>query len=412
MRILMLTQFYPPIIGGEERQVKNLSVKLCENKHDVSVATIWQKGAPRFELDKGVRVYRLNSTLQRASFLFKDKHRAGAPPFPDPELTWRLWQIVKREQPHIVHAHNWMIYSFLPIKRWSKAKLVLSLHDKSFNCSVKNRINQETLCYSPPSKKCIECASRRYGSFKGTLVVGSHLLMGPLERAAVDMFVADNHCYAEDNGLIAKGLPLKVIQNFIPDDICMVVEDPHPHLTSKLPVGEFILFVGAFSRFKGVDTLIAAYREIKGAPPLVIIGYKTMDMPVLKAQLPESMTVLMDWPHEAVMVAWQRCLFGVVPSLYSDPIPTVALEGMASGKALVASRVDSLPNLVVDGKTGFVVDPGDPDKLRRAMERLINEAETRKRMGDEALRKVVGYQASKIVPQIEELYSDLLRSHP
>jgi Glycosyltransferase Family 4 len=46
MRILMLTQFYPPIIGGEERHVRNLSATLAELGHKVTVATLWVPGAP------------------------------------------------------------------------------------------------------------------------------------------------------------------------------------------------------------------------------------------------------------------------------------------------------------------------------------------------------------------------------
>ena len=57
MRILMLSQFYPPIIGGVEQHVRTLSVELVSRGHDVAVATLWHKGLAEFELDQGVRTH-------------------------------------------------------------------------------------------------------------------------------------------------------------------------------------------------------------------------------------------------------------------------------------------------------------------------------------------------------------------
>ena len=58
MRILMLSQFYDPIIGGEERIVQDLSVELARRGHDVAVATLWHEGTQDYEIDRGVRIFR------------------------------------------------------------------------------------------------------------------------------------------------------------------------------------------------------------------------------------------------------------------------------------------------------------------------------------------------------------------
>ena len=84
MRILMLTQFYAPIIGGEERLIQDLSLELARRGHSVSVATLGHSGAPEFEIDRDVRVYRIHSTMQRASWIFKEPGRHHAPPWSDP----------------------------------------------------------------------------------------------------------------------------------------------------------------------------------------------------------------------------------------------------------------------------------------------------------------------------------------
>src|SRR5438309_480166 len=84
MRILMLSQFYPPVIGGEEQAVQTLGAELVSRGHDVAVVTLWRQGLAEFELDRGMRVYRIRSSMLRMPGLFSDSGRPYAPPFPDP----------------------------------------------------------------------------------------------------------------------------------------------------------------------------------------------------------------------------------------------------------------------------------------------------------------------------------------
>src|SRR5690242_6875843 len=105
MRILMLSQSYPPVTGGIAVHVRTLSRELVSRGHDVAVATALHQDLAAFELDQGVRVYRIPSSMQRMPWLFKDSRRHFAPPFPDPESVLALRRIIKKEQPEIVHAH-------------------------------------------------------------------------------------------------------------------------------------------------------------------------------------------------------------------------------------------------------------------------------------------------------------------
>ena len=412
MRILMLTQFYPPIIGGEERHVKNLSAHLAARGHTVSVATILHKDMQPFEMDGSVRVHRIRSTMQRAKFLFSEDVRFHAPSFPDPELTSSLDDIIKQEKPDVIHAHNWLIYSFLPLKPHANAKLVLTVHDHSLICPKKKLIYGNAHCSGPGPIKCIGCAAEHYGLAKGAPVLLTNGIMQVWERKAVDMFVPVSTAVGEDNRLMkagrpAPGLPVRVIPNFVPDSVGQINPVPHPK-TAELPQGEFILFVGAFGRYKGVDVLVEAHKKLKNAPPLVIIGYKTQEYPVQTENFPPNVVVLQDWPHEAVMQAWSRCQFGVVPSVWSDPCPTTAMEGMACSKAIVASSMGGLTDIVTNEETGLLVPPSDVTALAAALQRLVDDPALRARMGAAGKRKLVQFQASTVVHQIETLYHELV----
>ncbi|HOJ20800.1 MAG TPA: glycosyltransferase, partial [Armatimonadota bacterium] len=70
----------------------------------------------------------------------------------------------------------------------------------------------------------------------------------------------------------------------------------------------------------------------------------------------------------------------VLPTL-GDTFAQVILEAMASGLPVVASRVGAIPELVVEGETGFLVPPGDADALAQAVNLLLDESGLRERMG-------------------------------
>jgi glycosyltransferase involved in cell wall biosynthesis len=403
MRILMLAQFYPPIIGGEERHVRNLSLALVNRNHSVSVATVWQHGLAEYEVDQGINVRRLHGTMQRYSFLFSDRKRKYAPPFPDPELVLGLRRIASEFNPDVVHAHNWLVHSYLPLKRPGGPRLVVTLHDMSLACVQKNAMRSGVLCTGPGMGKCLRCATAFYGPLKGGLTTVANWTFGAVERLAVDKFLAVSSAVAAGNGLADDGLPFEVVPNFVGDDVTVLSGgEPMPE---RLPREPYLLFVGDLRRFKGVQILLDAYARLRRAPPLVLIGRRCPDTP---HSLPANVFMLESWPHACVMYAWSRCLFGIAPSMLPDACPSVVIEAMAFGKPMVVSNLGGMPDLVEHNKTGLIVPPGDTQALTEAMRMLLENADMRTKMGSAALRKSNQFKASTVVPRIERIYQELL----
>lgn len=404
VKILMLTDFYPPLIGGVERYVRNLGIELTRRGHDVAVATLRQGDVPAYAEEGGVRVYRIPGAAQRAAALFSQGDRRFAPPLPDPEATRALRDILARERPRVVHAHNWMVHSFLPLKRWSRAKLVLTLHDYSLACAKKTLVYGDGLCSGPSAGKCLRCAAGHYGPAKGIPTFLANASMSCFELALVDKFTAISRAVACGNRL-RHDLEYEVIPTFVPDDVARWRSESDAYM-AQLPGEGYIMFAGALSAHKGIHVLLDAYRRLDSPPPLVLIGMPRADTPV---ELPPGVVLLENWPPGAVMQAWRRSIVGVVPSVWPEPFGMVAVEAMANGSPVLASNVGGLAEIVSDGETGLLVPPGDGEALSNALKRLLANPDLRERMGAAGPSRARQFQASAVVPRIERVYRNVVR---
>ena len=119
------------------------------------------------------------------------------------------------------------------------------------------------------------------------------------------------------------------------------------------------------------------YRNLHSAGPLVVIG----TAPGRDLRFDEGITVALDVDHDQVMGAWAHCTMGVVPSVWEEPWGQVAAEAGTLGKPVVASRVGGLKDVVIDGYTGLLVPPSDPDALRTAIDLLMASPDMRADMG-------------------------------
>src|SRR5205814_8825427 len=157
-------------------------------------------------------------------------------------------------------------------------RLVVTLHDYSVVCSKKSLLYRGAECSGPGFSKCLHCAGRNYGEARGTVItMGNWLMSGPFRRV-VDMFVPVSHAVARGNELAELDLPFEVVPNFVPDDILSRADAANASLAA-LPAAPFMLYVGTLSRHKGIYVLLDAYKQLKEAPPLVVIGRTDPEAP-------------------------------------------------------------------------------------------------------------------------------------
>ncbi|HVD37634.1 MAG TPA: glycosyltransferase family 4 protein [Solirubrobacterales bacterium] len=393
---MMLAQSFAPIVGGEERVVEDLSRELVARGHDVSIATLQQPGDLAPAEVAGARVHALRSTSYRVTHGHQDTERRHAPPAPDPETVLDLRRVLRRERPQIVHAHNWIVHSYLPLAREAQSALVLSLHDYGLICATKRLRRKDHVCSGPAPVKCQLCAGEHYGVTKGLVAAFGVRSSESRLRRNVDVFLPVSST-VEDLCRIREDEVSRVIPNFIGELPAPMPDDPR---LAQLPDGPFILFFGDATVDKGAWHLAEAYRKLSQPPPLVLVGRCYIE----ELRNRPGVFPTGAWPHRLAIEALRRSLFTVAPSLWPEPFGLVALEAAAAGKPIVASDIGGLRDIVVDGETGILVPPDDRPALVDGLTRLVGDAELRERMGVAASERAATFGAGAIVPRFEAAY--------
>jgi glycosyltransferase involved in cell wall biosynthesis len=414
MRILLLAQFFPPDIGGEERHVFNLANTLAGRGHEVAVATQRMVGVPDQEtLASGVRVRRFATVAMRLPGVYSTS-RTHHPPLPDPLGVRELARIARQERPQVVHAHNWIVNSAVALRRSSSAGrrfgLVLTLHDFSHVCATKRLMRMGSPCEGPAVARCLPCATAHYGPALGPLTASATALMRPWKNRAIDHVICVSSAVASGNH-IPPGPNTSVIPNFVPDEAVAgdAAKGQAEDIPPGLPKEEFLLFVGELSRDKGVPTLLRAYESLGGKrPPLLLVGRRMPDTPT---HLPDGAQMCAQWPHDHVMAAFRRCLFAVLPSICLDACPTTVLEAMASGRPVVATTTGGVVDMIMDGENGLLVPPGDESRLAETMVRLLNDPDLRVRLAAGARERAERFTASAVAERLEAVYAQVAPRH-
>lgn len=180
--------------------------------------------------------------------------------------------------------------------------------------------------------------------------------------------------------------------------------------------GKFVLgTVKAFEHKYGIEYLIRAFSELRGAGgdrelELHIYGdgslRGTLEKLVVNLGIESQTTFFGRIPNSLVPDAFRSMDLAVFPSVDdSESFGVAALEAQACGIPVVASNVGGLPETVVDGKTGIIVEPGNPTALANAIEELIHDDSRRMRMAELAREHVVcNYDLEACINVMEEQY--------
>jgi glycosyltransferase involved in cell wall biosynthesis len=403
VRLIELTDLYPPVIGGLERHVAMLSEGLAGRGHEVHVVTSAVPGAPAVERSAGVTVHRFPMLYQRlAPRLSEDAARPFHPPAPDPLFRRRLAEVAREVKPDVIHAHGWSVFSCLA-RAFPRAPVLMTAHDYGLACARMSLVHKSgTLCPGPSWRRCGPCAAAQYGLAKGNVLAAAslsslRLLKNVTTFTAVSPYVAER--LSPTIGRVT-GQPVHTLHSFVPDGL--YESGWQAQRPEFLPAHDgYLLYVGQLSEHKGVNVLIDAYRRLPSPPPLVLLGTPHPTSPA-PASLPAGVTMRTSVAHRSVVAAMVRAACVVVPSVWPDPLPMTVSEAQNCGVPVIASAVGGIPHQILDGQTGWLVPAADERALADRLAELLASGDRARAMGQAGRLQGQKFTAARGIPLFEE----------
>ncbi len=270
-------------------------------------------------------------------------------------------RLVATHRPDVVHVHN-SFPQLSPSLHWASAAagvpLVQTLHNFRLLCPQAMFLREGRVCEDCMNRlpwPAVRHACYRESRAQTAVLAGMLTLHRGLGTWAhkVSRYIALNEfCRRKfiEGGLPAERVVVK--PNFV--EAPLLVAQPRSGF----------LFVGRLSPEKGVAVLAQAWRRWNAEASLVVAGSGP------EAERLEGLCgarLLGVLPLTEVQALMQRATALVLPSLCYESFPRTLVEAMAAGLPLIASRIGALADLVTEGETGLLFEPGNADDLARVL---------------------------------------------
>lgn len=306
----------------------------------------------------------------------------------DLKAFWQIYQFLKNENPDLVHLHllKARFFGGLAAKLAGVPLVIETFHGHLF--------------------------SEYYGKLKTAAILAAERFLGwlimdrviAISEGQKEELMRYRICRPEKITIVPLGLDLS------PFVRCLNFKGD---LRKELGLSESTVLVGTVGRLvpiKGVDFLLNAVQKLAGSTGvdfcLLIIGDGVMRKDL------ESQVFALGIENRVRFLGWRfdlekiyADLDVVVLSSLNEGTPVSLIEAMAAGKAVVATKVGGVPDVVEDGVTGLLVPSKDPQGLADAIRGLLQDTDLRKCLGQKARTAVYPkYGVSRLVQDMKGFY--------
>ncbi len=351
--------------GGAENLLLDITRKLDKEKFNLLVCYIYGCGTLAEQIkETGTRVYDLSL-----------KGRI------DPLLPFRLFSLMRREKIRILHTH--LVHASIV------GRLVAKL------AGIRSITTTRHYAYYNKQKKLVNWIEGKTALLNDNFIAVS--------RAVKDHMVKRENYDPRE---------IEVIQNAVD----LTLFDSTTSKTRSNRDKRFLLgTVGRLHPSKGYDTLLRSLPQVMERFPqmkLMIAGNgeeeEHMRQLCHALKISERVMFLGRKKRSEIFDLLQEIDIFVLASNW-EGLPMAALEAMASGIAVVATKVGGLPEIVDEGKTGFLVPPAQPNALAEKINYLLRNREVCMEMGRKGREKIkVHFSIERMMTKLELLYQDLV----
>jgi glycosyltransferase involved in cell wall biosynthesis len=402
LKVLQINKFFF-LKGGAERYFFELSELLRSRGHEVVPFSMQhpENLASPFE-DSFVSHVALNGSGPMG-----EKVRAAFRVLYSLEASRKLAALIQKERPNLAHLHNiahQLSPSIIRVLKGAGLPVVQTLHDYKLACPAYLMIAKGKPCdacvpgkfYNVVLKRCTQDSLS--ASVVSCLEVYLHRLMRTYSK--VDAFLCPSMFM---KGVISRAgfseEKLFHVPNFLETD----------SYEPSFERSGYFVYVGRLSREKGLDVLLEAKRRVHKSE-LVVVGDGELREELEKhASNGGGVSFSGYLSKQKLAEVWKGAAFTVVPSVWYENFPYAVLESFAFGKPVIASRIGGMPELVVEGESGLLVEPGDPEELAEKIMYLSSRPDEVRRMGHAARTLLEQkYSAEKHYERVMDLYEKVL----
>ena len=290
------------------------------------------------------------------------------------EAKERMEQLIRDEKPDIAHIgllHRQITFSVVDILKKYNIPVIMTMHDLIFTCPCYTMLSHGKICkdclhgsiWNCVKKSCLKDSKAK--SLIG--VIETLFLKYRKYYDKIDLYIAE--CNKYKDLMVESGFTRsRIIQmtNFLP------INQEYKFNSNY---DDYILYFGRYSQEKGILTLLAAYQKMHCKNRLVIVGAGPLRDKIesyIRENHVENVELNGAIYGEKMEEIIEKSRVIVAPSEWYENCPYAIMQSMAKGKIVVASKIGGLPQLIENGVSGFLFEPGNVEDLAKKLNYVLS----------------------------------------
>lgn len=373
MKVLLINNFFS-LVGGVEVYISKLGGML--RKYGIEVGYFATDKQPYlvkgYKYSKYFPHYKDFNAIKLKEFIKNPSY------FYNVEAKEKLDEFLEIYKPDIAHINSISRHLSPSVIKSLKEKgipVIMTLHDGFFACPDTGLIKGNgDFCYKYPCAKgnVFHCILNKCneGSLIKSIVSSSEFFYRKIHRLydKIDLFIAPSRAI-KDLALYSGVNKQKIVllNNFIDEDLFTY----EPDYLSK----NYFLYAGRLVKEKGIEFLLQAMLMLPPEIELHIAGSGEQEEELKNLALLyglNNVKFLGMLSQSELKKEYRDCIASVLPANYFEAFGLSVIESFAYGKPVIGTDIGAIPELIDNGKTGYLVKSANPEELAGAMLKLIN----------------------------------------
>ncbi len=310
----------------------------------------------------------------------------------------QMMRIFRKERPDVAHIQDYaMMSAALRAAKRIGIPCIFTTRSYQFVCNLAICLEQNQIRFDCGKKEYFKCLKKSIKEAYGKRFVFLGYVVYPWfyrqMRRMRENFRKMGH-YIAVSDFVRRQMIIAGIDGKRITTINVPKEDWRP--IEKKSSEKIIFSAGGLKRTKGFHYLIRSFKKVTEKEPdakLRIAGEgsakKELDTMVKGFGLERNVCFLGKISHDRMQEEYANASFVVSPSLWPEPLTRIIFEAFSMKKTVIATDVGGSRELVVNGKTGLLVKAGDEKEMANAMNKLMENEDMAKRMGENGYKLVV-----------------------